>query len=196
MRNPEATKDNILKRSAVLFNTNGYKATSISDITSATGLTKGAVYSHFVNKDQLEIETLGYLSTLLFAKLKELTKKEVTAGDKLRSIFIFFESYITNPPLKGGCPLLNAAIEADDAHVGLRKEALKILSVLRASVISILQKGIEHNQLKPGTDKEFLATIIIAGLEGSIMMSKLERNDNDIKKMIKHLSQQIKDIEI
>ncbi len=196
MRNPEATKENILKRSGVLFNTNGYKATSISDITTATGLTKGAIYTHFTNKDELERETLSYLSSLLFEKLRELTKPEVTAGNKLRSIFTFFESYITNPPVKGGCPLLNAAIEADDAHAGLRKEALKILSVLRGSVVSILNKGIERKQIKTGIDKDFFATLIIACLEGSIMMSKLERNDSDIKKMIKHLNQQLQQIEI
>jgi len=196
MRNPEATKENILKRSGVLFNTNGYKATSISDITTATGLTKGAIYTHFTNKDELEQATLSYLSSQLFGKLKELTKSEITAGDKLRSIFIFFESYISNPPLKGGCPLLNAAIEADDAHVGLRKEALKILTILRSSVVSILQKGIEYEQIKPNVDKDFFATLVIACLEGSIMMSKLERNDSDIKKMIKHLNQQLQQIEI
>jgi TetR/AcrR family transcriptional regulator, transcriptional repressor for nem operon len=196
MRNPTITKENILKKSGVLFNTYGYKATSISDITSATGLTKGAIYTHFINKDELECETLNYLSSLLFEKLRQLSKPELTAGDKLRSVFSFFESYITNAPLKGGCPLLNAAIEADDAHPGLRKEALKILSILRNSLMSILQKGIEHKQIKPTIDTAFFATLIIAGLEGSIMMSKLEQNNNDIKKMIKHLNQQLEVIEL
>ncbi len=196
MRNPEATKESILKRSGILFNTNGYKATSISDITTATGLTKGAIYTHFKNKDELEQETLSYLSSLLFLKLKELVSTKITAPEKLRSIFTFFELYISKPPLKGGCPLLNAAIEADDAHAGLRKEALKILTILRGSVVSILQKGIEHKQIKPDIDKDFFATLVIACLEGSIMMSKLERNDSDIKRMTKHLNQQLQQIEI
>ncbi|MEP0479738.1 MAG: TetR family transcriptional regulator, partial [Nonlabens sp.] len=54
MRDPEHTKATILKESANLFNAQGYKATSLSDITTATGLTKGAIYKHFKNKEDLE----------------------------------------------------------------------------------------------------------------------------------------------
>ena len=109
MRNPAATKEIILVKSGNLFNTQGYKATSISDITTATGFTKGAIYRHFENKNDLEMETLMHLSTQMFAKLREKIVAKDTAGDKLRAVFSFFESYVTNPPLKGGCPLLNGA---------------------------------------------------------------------------------------
>ena len=71
IRNPDETKQKILKKSGVLFNTQGYKATSISDITSATGFTKGAIYRHFENKAVLEKETLFHLSTVMFEILRE-----------------------------------------------------------------------------------------------------------------------------
>ncbi|MBT1711160.1 TetR/AcrR family transcriptional regulator [Fulvivirgaceae bacterium PWU5] len=194
MRDPEATKETILKKSGVLFNTQGYKATSISQITDATGFTKGAIYRHFGSKDDLERETLAFLSNILFGKLRVIIVNESNSVDKLRGIFKFFESYISNPPLKGGCPLLNAAIEVDDAHPALRKEAVKTLTVLKKSLMTILQNGIEHKQLKPDTDVMFFSTLIIAVLEGGIMMSKLEGNNNDIRKMIKHLNDQLETI--
>jgi AcrR family transcriptional regulator len=194
MRDPEATKETILRKSGVLFNTQGYKATSISQITDATGFTKGAIYRHFGSKDDLEKETLAFLSNILFGKLRVIIVNEKNAVDKLRGIFKFFESYISNPPLKGGCPLLNAAIEVDDAHPALRKEAVKTLSMLKKSLMTILQNGIDHKQLKPDTDVSFLSTLIIAALEGGIMMSKLEGNNNDIRKMIKHLNDQLESI--
>lgn len=196
MRNPEATKETILKKSGVLFNTQGYKSTSISEITDATGFTKGAIYRHFENKDELEIETLKYLSSLMFEKLRGRIKEVATTGDKLRSVFHFFESYISNPPLKGGCPLLNVAIEADDSNPALQKAALKILTSLREAIVTMLANGIKYKQIKAGIDKEYYATLIIAGLEGAIMMSKLSGNDDDIKRMIKHLDKQVAEIEI
>jgi len=196
MRNPEATKETILKKSGVLFNTQGYKSTSISEITDATGFTKGAIYRHFESKDDLEIETLHYLSSSMFEKLRERIKEKATAADKLRSVFHFFESYISNPPLKGGCPLLNAAIEADDSNPALRKAALKILNGLRDSIVAMLENGIKFKQIKAGIDKDHYATLIIASLEGAIMMSKLAENDDDIKRMIKHLNKQIAEIEL
>lgn len=196
MRNPEATKETILRKSGILFNTQGYKATSISDITAATGFTKGAIYRHFSSKDGLEMETLNHLSSLMFDTLRERIKGQKTAGAKLRTVFHYFESYISNPPLKGGCPLMNAAIEADDSNPALRKGALKILSGLRESIVIMLTNGIKHKQLKPGIDKEFYATLIIAGLEGAIMMSKLSGNNDDIKRIVKHLEKQLKEIEL
>ena len=196
MRNPEFTKEEILKKSGLLFNTQGYKATSISNITDATGFTKGAIYRHFENKEDLERETLFHLSTLMFGHLQKRIKAKDTAGEKLRALFRFFESYATNPPLKGGCPLLNAAIEADDSHPVLRKAAVKVLNILRASVIKLLDNGIRYRQIEPNIDKEFYATIIIASLEGAIMMSKLHGNNEDMKRVLKHLETQLRAIEI
>lgn len=196
MRDPDKTRERILVKSGGLFNTQGYKATSISDITAATGFTKGAIYRHFKNKAVLEKETLFHLSSIMLEKLQGRIKAEKTAGSKLRSIFKFFESYITNPAIKGGCPLMNVAIEADDAHPLLRKEAVKILDILRDSVIRILKNGIRYGQIKHNIDLEYYASLIIAGLEGAIMMSKLRGDNEDIRRVVKHLELQLRQIEI
>jgi TetR/AcrR family transcriptional regulator, transcriptional repressor for nem operon len=196
MRNPDVTKERILKKSGVLFNTKGYKATSISDITDATGYTKGAIYRHFESKEHLEKETLFHLSSIMFEQVRSRVKTALTAGDKLRGIFRYFESYVTDPVVKGGCPLLNAAIEADDAHPALRRTALKILDILKQSVVTVLENGIRYKQLKPDLDKDYYATIIIASLEGAIMMSKLRGNNEDIRLVIRHLEKQVEQIEL
>jgi hypothetical protein len=111
-------------------------------------------------------------------------------------MFSFFESYVTKPVIKGGCPLLNAAIEADDAHPVLRKGALKILEMLRMSLVTLLDKGIKYKQLKPAIDKEYYATIIIASLEGAIMMSKLQGDNRDMKRVLKHLNALLDEIKL
>ena len=196
MRNPELTKETILEKSGRLFNTHGYKATSISHITDATGFTKGAVYRHFKSKEELEQASLFYLSSIMFDKIRRVIKRETTAGKKLRAVFSYFESYISAPPVEGGCPLLNAAIEADDAHPLLRGEAIKVLNILRDSLITILENGIKHDQIRAGIDKKYYATIIIASLEGAIMMSKLRGDSADIKRVITHLERSIGEIEL
>ena len=196
MRSPEVTKERILKQSGQLFNTQGYKATSLRDITEATGFTKGAIYRHFSNKDELEIETLTHLSHQMFNLVRNRIKEQKTAGAKLRSIFHYFEPYISKPPLKGGCPLMNVAIEADDAHPVLRERAVLILDMLRDSVITILNNGTRYGQINQAVDVQYYSTVVIASLEGAIMMSKLRGNDDDIKRVIAHLNQFIEEIEI
>lgn len=194
MRNPELTKGKILKKSGLLFNTQGYKSTSISDITTATGYTKGAIYKHFKSKAQLEKETLFHMAGVVFEALAQCIKEKKTAIEKMQAVFSFFESYTTKPPVKGGCPVLNAAIEADDAHPMLRKSALKLMNILHDSVVKILENGIRHNQIRADVDKDFYATVIIAALEGAIMISKLRGNNNDIRRVIVHLENLLKDI--
>src|SRR5580765_4417421 len=103
MRNRAETINKILHRAGELFNSHGYGATSIGHITSATGLTKGAVYRHFKNKDKLEEQALAHLTSTLYTKLGDRIRKEKNAGDKLRAVLHYFESYITEPPIKGGC---------------------------------------------------------------------------------------------
>ena len=195
MRQPETTKANILKQSGLLFNTQGYQATSLTDITQATKLTKGAIYRHFKSKDHLEKEALFFLSQTMFELMRDQIKSQATAPQKLRALFGFFETYITHPPIKGGCPLLNVSVEADDTHPALRKQAVVILNLFRDSIVTILANGIRYGQLKPGIQKEYYASLMIAMVEGSIMMSKLRGNNEDIRIVIRHLETLIKEIE-
>ena len=51
----EQTTQFIIEKVAPLFNQKGYAATSMSDITRVTGLTKGAIYGNFENKEAIAI---------------------------------------------------------------------------------------------------------------------------------------------
>ena len=196
MRNAEATKNKILTKSANLFNTQGYKATSISDITKATGLTKGAIYRHFESKQDLEQQALRQLSKLLFSHLSEDIKKAKTFQTKFDAIFKFFENYMDSPYYEGGCPLMNVAIEVDDSNSVLRQQAYNMLAQLKSAVVVIFKNGLQNNQIKDDIDVEYYATIFISALEGGIMMSKLERNKKAILYTITHLRGLVKSISL
>ncbi len=196
MRNPETTKSTIIKESANLFNTQGYKATSISDITKATGLTKGAIYRHFESKSDLEQEALRSLGKLMFNELGQSIREAGTFQLKMEAIFSFFEKYMDTPLYEGGCPLMNAAVEADDTNTALRQQAYNMLAQLKASVEKLLVNGIKNGQVQPGIDTSLYCTIIIATLEGGIMMSKLERSKEAISQTIVHLRKLVADMSI
>ena len=194
MRNAVSTKELIIKESADLFNTQGYKATSISDITKATGLTKGAIYRHFENKSDLEQQAWRSLAKLMFTELGAQIMKAHTFQDKMDATFAFFERYMETPLYEGGCPLLNAAIEVDDTNVVLRQQTFNILAQLKASFQKIIENGIKNNQVRSKTDAAFYAIIFIATLEGGIMMSRLERTPDAILKTVAHLRNVVKEI--
>jgi len=56
----ENTAEFILSRTAPIFNKNGYVGTSLSDLTKATGLTKGAIYGNFLNKEDLALKAFQW----------------------------------------------------------------------------------------------------------------------------------------
>ena len=49
----EKTKQLIIEKTASIFNKKGYTGTYLSDLTNATGLTKGSIYGNF--KDKIEV---------------------------------------------------------------------------------------------------------------------------------------------
>lgn len=196
MRNPEITKEKIIFESANLFNTQGYKATSLSDITKATGLTKGAIYRHFKNKEDLERQALRSLSKRMFDEISNRIKAAPDFDTKMEAIFTFFEDYLNTPLYEGGCPLLNAAIESDDANPVLREQTYNMLSRLRMAMQTLLRNGKKRNQIKDDINIDYYSTIFIATLEGGIMMSKLERNKSAIRHSITHLRALVKHIAI
>ncbi len=58
MGKAEETRQTIIEKAAVIFNKNGYQRTTMSTLTKALGLTKGAIYGHFADKDELAIRKL------------------------------------------------------------------------------------------------------------------------------------------
>lgn len=187
MRSSEITKAKVLKEATNLFNTKGYKSTSLSDITEATGLTKGAIYRHFENKESLEIEAFQKMMQAIFMALGTKIKAENTTKEKLFCVLNLFQSYITNPLIVGGCPLLNVAVEVDDTNLELKQKAQQALSVFRDSVERIIINGKTHKQVGALVNEKLVATIMISTLEGGVMMSKLQNSNSDIEIVVNHL---------
>ncbi len=173
MRNPSETKQKILEVAGNLFNSKGYRATSISDITKASGLTKGAIYKHFPNKEALEKAACAGLIQKITSELGTRIRAASDLEAKLEVIYRFFEDYMTDPIVAGGCPILNGAIEADDAGVHLKSTVSQGLMLLRDTIEHILKKGITYGQLQAKTPYKNLANIFVAVSEGGLMMSKI-----------------------
>lgn len=194
MRNAENTKEKILSTAAGLFNVQGFKATSLKDITDATGFTKGAIYRHFHDKESLEESTYDFISTKLQSKLREAIKDKNTAPDKLIAICDFFRAYIHSPIIVGGCPILNAGVESDDTKPGLNLKVKQLLDIFQKSLEHIIKRGIEHNQIKSEIRPNHFASIFIATLEGGVLLSKIRKSSKDMEWVIEDLRLRIKEI--
>ncbi len=191
MSKGEQTREMILARAAQLFSRQGYFGSSLSDIMHETGLEKGGIYNHFASKEQLALEAFDYAVDLVGQRTRLALAGKVNAIERLQAIITVFQWLLEDPALAGGCPILNTAIEADDAQPALRDRARNAMDNWRATIHRIVQKGIARQEIRPEVDADALATLLIATLEGAIMLSKLYGDAVYMRRAVDHLTSYI-----
>jgi len=187
MSKGEETRERILASSAQLFNRQGYFGASLADIMRETGLEKGGIYNHFSSKEQLALESFDYAYGLVQQRVREALAGKLNAIERLLAIVSVFQSETEDPPVAGGCPILNTAIEADDANEVLRDRARSAMDDWRTTIHRIVNKGIERQQIRPGIDADEVASILITTLEGAIMLSNLYKDSIHMNRAAAHM---------
>lgn len=191
MTKGERTKQLIIEKSAPLFNKNGYAGTSLSDIMKATGLAKGGVYGNFKNKDEIAAMTFEYafqkIKSALLMKLSDCK----TSTERLTGILDFYRSYITNPPIEGGCPLLNTSVEADDSFPFLKTRARTAQNEMLNSLTQIFQYGKKNGEFKPAIQPQREAEMMYALIEGGIVMAKINDNPSILHRILDRIREHI-----
>ncbi|TWU15521.1 TetR/AcrR family transcriptional regulator [Allorhodopirellula heiligendammensis] len=104
-------ESDVIERAMEVFWEKGYAATSISDITSATGIKRGSLYNAFDGKHDIFIRALQkYGDERRTSKLQILE----TVDDPCEAIALFFDFTVEstlNDPERKGCLLFNTALD-------------------------------------------------------------------------------------
>ena len=108
----DKTSEFIIEQVAPIFNKKGYVATSLADITKATKLTKGAVYFHFKNKEELAVNAFYHNLKNAVGPLKKQLAQGGSATGKLFVIANYYRTYYERVMARGGCPILNVGVDA------------------------------------------------------------------------------------
>jgi AcrR family transcriptional regulator len=191
----EQTRQRIIARAAPVFNVHGFAGTSMGQLTEAIGLEKGGIYNHFPSKEALALQAFDYAVGLTAARFAEALAGKHSAVDRLLAIVGVLEHYVDDPTLPGGCPILNTAIEADDANESLRDRARSAMDNWRTTIHRIVNKGIERQEIRPGVDADEVASILIATLEGAIMLSNLYKDPRHMQRAANHITHYIQTIQ-
>ncbi len=191
MSKAERTTQYIIETVAPIFNRNGYSGTSLSDITAATGLTKGAVYGNFENKEELALQSFNHNLRLVMDKLAEAMNSEHSIVLKLNALTKFYRSYpVLTSPI-GGCPLLNVGIDANHQNEVLMNRVREVNLKLLKNMSNLLQEGIDNGEINPFINTMKYAGRIIAMIEGSVYMTFTLNDDSYIIDIMDHIDQMI-----
>jgi len=191
MGKAERTKIFIAEKTASLFNQKGYAGTSLNDMTDATGLTKGAIYGNFEDKDDVALAAFDHSMNSLISQVRELQADERSALGKLKAFITVYRNGLRSPVLKDGCPIVNTGIEADDTHVLLKEKANAALSRWHKSVSAIIQQGKMQGEFKENVNSNEFASLMIAMIEGGFTLSKISGDASYLNQSLDHLEQVI-----
>lgn len=194
MSKAERTRQFIVEKTAPIFNIKGYAGTSVSDMTEATGLTKGSIYGNFADKNEVALAAFEHNWKCVQAAVRAEMDKRKTCKDKLLTFARVYENFQSNAFPEGGCPLLNTAVEADDTHPRLREKAAAALQGWKKNIVALIEAGVAGKEFRADVDAEQTALTLIALIEGAIMMARLTGNARHRKAVMPAVKKIIHDL--
>ncbi|SMB97425.1 TetR/AcrR family transcriptional regulator [Deinococcus hopiensis] len=187
MSKGDRTRTMILERSMEVFSQRGYGGTSLSDLMRATGLEKGGLYNHFPSKDAIALAAFDHAAETLRPRFTAALTQPGPAAERLYAFVAAFRANLAAPLIPGGCPVMNAAIDADDTHPELRARALGVVEGWHHALSRIVEKGIASGEMRPDTDPAAIASLTIAAVEGAVMVARLTEDLNHFDRVASSL---------
>ncbi|MCD9855046.1 TetR/AcrR family transcriptional regulator [Epilithonimonas sp. JDS] len=187
MSKAEKTRQFIIESTAELFNKKGYAGTSLAHISEATGLTKGSIYGNFANKDEVAKEVFLYNAKRLSAALDSRLQPEMTSREKLIAILDYYKNSWDSNFSRGGCPLMNTAVEADDTMPFLKNEVAKSFAGWSEKIARILEEGKSKDEIIDSINSADYANLFIMLIEGGILLSKTTNSQNHLNNALERI---------
>ncbi|WP_190808974.1 TetR/AcrR family transcriptional regulator [Flagellimonas sp. S3867] len=172
----ERTTAYIIETVAPIFNKFGYVGTSMSDLTEATGLTKGAIYGNFENKEALALSAFEYNQNHLLAVIDEKLDFEGTSMDKIDALLRFYRQYDVFTLPFGGCPILNVGVDAQNNNKLLAAAVKETIKEIEGKIALVLENGVNQNEIYLPVPPLQFAKQLFTMLQGAITMSTMTRD--------------------
>jgi AcrR family transcriptional regulator len=185
----EKTKAFIIESVAPIFNKNGYVAMSLSKITNATGLTKGAIYGHFESKEQLALEVFQFSVRRVLKDLNNHINKGNSPLEKLLLVASFYKKYYQYNKKLGGCPILNTGVDANNQNKLISNKVKSYNERILVQFSTLIESGKESKELKPSIDSKLFARRFFSMIEGAIYMSYIMDDENYMKDLAIYMNQ-------
>jgi len=186
LRDPGRTRERLLQAASREIYRSGFQSASLDTILASAGVTKGALYYHFKNK-----EALGY------AVVEEIISPDVrgtwvrplqSVKDPINALIGIVQRLSVRPEdVCGGCQLNNLAQEMSPLDAGFRKRLETIFDAWREAVASVLRQGQIHGSVRRDVEPNDAAGLLIAMVEGYGSLAKNAQDPKVIKAGIKNI---------
>ena len=165
-------ESDVIEQVMQVFWKKGYSATSISDLTEATGIKRGSLYNAFQSKDGLFIKSLlKYENEQRRAWMTQAEEQE----DAKAAILDFFDDGVKsslNDPERKGCLLINTAVDFSIHNEEVKKVVTIGVKEATQFFERLIRRGQESGQIPAGIDPRSTAKALFALLIGIRVMGR------------------------
>jgi TetR/AcrR family transcriptional repressor of lmrAB and yxaGH operons len=162
----------LIRTTSRLLRTQGYAGTGLNQVVAEAQAPKGSMYFHFPGgKEELAAAAIDRFAERTAARMAEALGTEPTVSEAVAG---FFDDYIVHLESTGyaeGCPVATVALDAagqSDALAEATGRALRHWTALLADAL------VAEGRSADGAHQ--LATLVIAALEGTVVMGKGQRS--------------------
>ena len=179
----------VLDKASKVFLRNGFKHTTIKDITKATGLQPGSIYSAFENKNGLYTEVIDHFTKRQISILDDCVKQNGNSIQALRAFFKIASENITHQTPDAHCILIFGAFEIPRNEKKLRYYIKLKLKEIEARIDTLLVKAQENNEILDSEKPNELASFLMALLCGYRVMGRLQMSPEASDKFVERMFQ-------
>ena len=169
----EFEADAVLDTAMYTFWAQGYEATSLDDLCTATGLNRSSLYASFGDKRALLLMTLERYIELGPSRIATTLAQAIPIRRAMAQLLSIFVNDIVAGPGRAGCFVGNCAVEL--AHHD--KRALKLVHEgMRRTEVALFEaftRAQVHGELKRDADIAALARFFMSSLQGLHLVGKV-----------------------
>ena len=188
-RQPAFKRNDVLDKASEVFLRNGFQRTTIKDITKATGLQPGSLYSAFENKSGLYTEVIEHYTKRQLKFLDACAENSDTSLSALKSFFRMTGDSIANNSYDAHCLLVYGAFEIPKKEKELRYYVQLKLQEIESRIYVLLVKAQENDEIVCSEDPIQLARFLMTLLFGHRVLAQLHASLDTIDNTIDRVFQ-------
>lgn len=189
-------KDRIIQESIKLFSDKGFLNTPITDIMEASGTSKGGLYNHFPNKEELCLAVLSE-SRRIWREINLAGLEEIDSplGKIRRILENYRDRYLPGSgDVPGGCIFVRVSVESAALAAQWPRLAGEVSDGFRR-FRSMVKRYLDHarmvGEIRTGVDTEEVADMIFSSMMGASVIYSMDRSvaelDRNIGSIIRYM---------
>lgn len=171
------TRDRILSQMFQDIRKNGFQGLRADKVIAEMGITKGALYHYFANKQAIGAAVIDEIIRPSYLQFfQALERFEGNPIDELQAHLQFLANKATDEEVALGCPLNNLVQEMSPIEEDFRLRMKSIIDRIHQLTAKALERGQAAGFVRENVQPLQVAQFYFAGIEGAYSVAKVRKD--------------------